>query len=860
MKPTNRKQDSVNAVGLDAAGLAGRSEPLLGRRSFRRRGRFGAALPAAALAGVFSLIASSALAKTSATAIAEAGGGQPALAVGFDDAGKLRARVCTGTPCSIGDGEVIEVGAEVRGRKQQAQLLVVKLEAGRRAIVVRIDDPRQDRVWQSVIVAPLAGQKPSVLFNGWTGLAEGEYGLRSGGMVIISEADPEGARRIVVGEQREDLTICGRPTVIAPQVLNPTDLKLRPAKMQRLGVEERKTAPRVVARRVTAEETNSNYPLLKAIGASSALGDPAALTDGNPETAWVENRGGAGRGEFVVMNMPSKLGLVGFDVMVRSATSKPQQGAAPKEFWLATHKQLVHVSLPEDAFQHPGARYRVELEEPLRGDCLALVLESGFDESSNARISVAELSARTEFEQSSLEALVGALAGGGRRSDAAKAVLASMGEPAFAAASAKFESMDEGGKRVTLELLDQAPCSTSAPTYIKAMLGPFEGQQIHGRDRLRRCGTDSADALAKALHQVKAPQKGVVAAELGLLAPVRAVSEIVPLLSGGDAAVRGQLRKALAVASHSDEAEKAVRAVLGDSAGSPRGQLEVLRALGERVAAFQPEASSAFDRLAQPGASFETRYLLLGPAAELSPTHAPARRYLADALSRDANPHLRWGAAQAISDPALFQKELLRATADPEVRVREASVTVLGEHRAKFGTGALVERLQEDDWPLVRIAAAKAAAGLGPDPRLDQALAESLEDDSAAVRAPAALALGARRAFKHVPDLRDRLEDDDEDPNVRGAVALSLGMLCDSGSVDLLTELALKIADPFASEAAKTMAPRALRALGRIRPPDLRERLAPLLGEGSPPSTQAAARAALKLAPSCGFPNTRAAR
>ena len=119
---------------------------------------------------------------------------------------------------------------------------------------------------------------------------------------------------------QEDLSLCGRPALLAPQLLMSTDLKLHPAKVQRLSVEEREHARHVSAVRADANEPARGFGVLRAVAATSAVGSPGALTDGNPETAWAENRGGAGRGEFVLMNVPPELPISGLDLLIRPPT------------------------------------------------------------------------------------------------------------------------------------------------------------------------------------------------------------------------------------------------------------------------------------------------------------------------------------------------------------------------------------------------------------------------------------------------------------------------------------------------------------------------------------------------------------
>ena len=131
-------------------------------------------------------------------------------------------------------------------------------------------------------------------------------------------------------------------------------------------------------------------------------------------------------------------------------------------------QQAFLVTLPEDAWKQPGARYVVRFPAPIKDDCLAIALESAFDERADAEVTLSEVSLQSPLASATVEELVAALAGGGEHAESAKAVLRSLGEPAFAAVLAKFPTLDEGGKRVALEILDGAPCATSAPARAKS--------------------------------------------------------------------------------------------------------------------------------------------------------------------------------------------------------------------------------------------------------------------------------------------------------------------------------------------------------------------------------------------------------
>jgi hypothetical protein len=694
-----------------------------------------------------------------------------------------------------------------------------------------------------VIVAPLGGGEPNLVFSGLTGFVAGEDGMRRGKRVEISAPDENGVRRIVVGDIAEDLSLCGRPALLAPELLANSDLKLHPAKVQRLSVDEREHARRVTAVRADASQPTPGFSVLRAVAATSAVGSPSALTDGNPETSWAENRGGAGRGEFVLLNTPPELPISGLDVLIRPPGSKPEQGVAPREFWLASNKDLTLVTMPEDAWKFPGAHYLIKLDPPLQGDCLALVTESAFDENPRARVTFAELSARTEFDASSVPALVAALAGGGERAAAAEAVLRVLGQPAFAAVAQAFEGLDEGGRRVALELLDQAPCETSLPAYLSVFSGASAAQSIHARDHIRRCGPAAAPFLAAAARQARGAQQLDILSELMLADAAQCVDVIASLLDVDSRPRRAALRVALARASLSSAAKPRVLAVLGDPKSSERVLIEVLRSLGDRIGDFQPLAGAALSRLSTPQASFRTRFLLLEPSAELAVKDPALRAAFARALVSDPDPRFRAQALAVLKDASDFAVPLLQALSDSDVRVREAAVRASAA--LPDAAPALVQRLAEDPWPLVRIAAADALADSKASRVAEPALARAIEDESPHVRAHVLLALGAHHAIGELPKIRARLADVDEHPLVRAAAAQALAALCDLASLPALTSYALKLADPMADANQHVIGAASLLALSDLRPADLEARLRPLRAKGAPPQARQAADAVL---------------
>jgi hypothetical protein len=786
------------------------------------------------------------LAAPAPPAVAPAGTGQAALAVGFDAQGELRAAVCAAEPCAVAGGVALGLPRGFPAKRDKTRLAIVGIGAGRRLIVVTVPSDRPDRSFEAVVAAPLSGTAPVVLYAGQSGLAEGEDGVRKGGMVVVSGPDESGARSVAIGERHEELALCGRPTILAPRQVDPRDLSLKPAKVQRLEPGERAKALRLTAERV-ADGTPLGPALLRATGASSAVGNPAALTDGNLETTWAEGRGGSGRGEFAVMNAPAELALDGIDFAIRPPLASPANGSAPKELWLATSKALFSVTLPEDGWKTAGARYRVRFPTPVKDDCLALVLDTAFDERAEANVTLAEVSAVTTLGSVNLVELVGSLAGGGPKAQSSKVVLRSLGQPAFEAVAKGFEKLDEGGRRAALEVLDAAPCATSAPAYVTAFLGPSEAQRIHARDHLRQCGAEAAPLLAPELKVARGRELIRLAEALAEMAPAQAVELFIPLMEPNAVERRAALRSALGRVTGRPPAAAAIRRALAAPETPEVALIDFLRALGSRAKDFLPEAQTALARLSTPAAPLRVRYLRVAPAAELAASTPAARSLLDAAIATESDARVRAAAASAVREPSAFQPTLLRALVDADPRVRMAAAHALAGASGGAATPALLNALERDQWPAVRGLSATALGSAPPSAATDERLVAAVGgDDSWVVRRAALGALGTRGARAHGEVVLERLDDEEEWPAVRQSAARALGALCHVEALGSLTKHARSLGDPLASADERGIGYAALGALRDLAPPDLAKRLAPVLEKSAPPGARAAAQTALR--------------
>ena len=117
------------------------------------------------------------------------------------------------------------------------------------------------------------------------------------------------------GRRPRSVTICGRKSILSPEVLDPKDLTFKGARVQRLRRDERDKAASLSATPAADAPLKSLGRVLQAAAASTAIGAPGALTDGDPETTWSEKRGGDGNGEFVQINAPEQVEISSLSIV-----------------------------------------------------------------------------------------------------------------------------------------------------------------------------------------------------------------------------------------------------------------------------------------------------------------------------------------------------------------------------------------------------------------------------------------------------------------------------------------------------------------------------------------------------------------
>jgi HEAT repeats len=777
--------------------------------------------------------------------VAPAGGGLRALDVAVELA----------APAVNANGLTIPIPLERTELPSEQDVVVTQIAIGQGRHVVRVRVPLKESGLGIAWEALLAAGRGKPIFAGLTGLVSGDPGERTGKAVEIVE---NGATSFVlVGDVREDLGLCGQSlTLLDPLALYPASLDLRPATVQRLPVDQQAAAKRITA---TDKGPSADAPLTKLLVArgSSVPGSRGAeLVDGDPRTVWSEKRPGIGQGEFVVLAAAKEVPITRMQVVVAPPGATAASGAAPSTFYLVTNTQTFEVTLPEDAWLKPGESYEIALPEPIEASCVALVLATAHARGQpHPAVGIADLVAYSEFDTPGATLADVAKKLSTDRGLAAAQALLRAGSGALAAVESVYASLDPRGKALAIDVAaSHERCEEAAPLLVRGLCTPVGEAPRKAYEKLERC-KGAAPVLAKSLREDEST-RSCVAPALAAIAPQEALDPIGDAIAAtpeADGKTRAVLREAFARALADAPAGK-LAALLGDARRSPQVRLEMMRAAQARVAEAVAASEATVAELLAGSPPMRTRYLVVGPLEELAHAgEAIAAARLGEAIAHDPEWPVRLRAAQAAGGVAAAQPALVTAVRDPEPRVREAALESLAAAAAP-ATGAVEAAggiLPKERWSFVKAQAVALLAKAPASGDLDGVLAGALHDTSVSVRGAAVVALARHRAWSHRKAIHERLDDPDEDAEVRAAAAHALGAVCDASSADRLTELARALATPGAGEAEQQVALGALAGLAALKPRDLRNRVAPLLAAAAPPYVRAAAAQALSARGNC---------
>jgi hypothetical protein len=471
------------------------------------------------------------------------------------------------------------------------------------------------------------------------------------------------------------------------------------------------------------------------------------------------------------------------------------------------------------------------------------------------QVGVAELVAFSEFDAPGATLKDVAKKLSSDRGSVAAQVLERAGAPALAAVEQAYGELDARGRAHAIDVAaSHDGCVEAAPLLARGLCETAGEAPRKAREKLERC-KGAAGVLAARMVQ-DAPSRGCLAPMLVTLAgpdALEPLADAIALTGEGERETRATLRTAFADALRSAPRER-LTALLGDTRRSALARVEMMRAAGPRVTEALAQSDATMAEAFGGAPTMRTRYVALGPLGELARGgDATAATRIAETMQRDTDWPVRARAAELGVGVPSAQLALVAASRDPEPRVREAALLALSASSPPppAGIEAAQAVLHTDGWPFVKAQALGVLARAPATTDVSEALRGALKDASPRVRGATLVAVALRKTAALRGAVRERLDDRDEDPDVRAAAARALGSLCDASSVDRLTELARGLGLPGTPEEEQPIALAALVGLAALQPPDLRDRLAPLMAKSAPPSVRRAAQRAIEARSVC---------
>jgi HEAT repeat protein len=589
-------------------------------------------------------------------------------------------------------------------------------------------------------------------------------------------------------------------------------------------------------------------------GSAGELAPPVGLTDGRKETAWITNDPNGGRGQFVtVRGTPEP-----FRVKALRIIPGHGRGTRDYDYFGRLHRAIlvfdrgppVRVEFPDElaGARGSGAAYWVQLPEPVAATCVTMLVESTFPGTGTpARTAVAELSVFSEADFGAdlaqvLGRLVADLASGAGGEAVKRLVVAQkrLAEPPLLAALPRATGV---GRALVVEALAEVASPAAAGALGRA-LDAGEREHRAAAHALTRLGAAAVPALAGILADSGAPRplRVRVAVQLGQIGGDAAARALLGALPGAPDNVRDAVARAL-----QQRPAGAVLALVAEqlpSAGDARLRADLLRAVALTAATAPAEsrgrAVAAVAALAPRAQGFEERFRLAGACGALRDARlAP----VLEGLLGSPEPEVREAVAAAAAElPTASAATLLRrALKDGSPEVRRAAVGGVGRRRDAPLEAEVAAALTNDRWPLVRREAATALAERCTAASTLPHLRRAIDDADREVARTALRALVPCRDPKAGKTLLRVLNDSRRPALLRETAAGALGTLADRSLVPELARSLDEIrTEPGTDDRGESLTATLARALGRIGD----ERALPALRQASVDPASARIRAA----------------
>ncbi|MBI4509129.1 MAG: HEAT repeat domain-containing protein [Deltaproteobacteria bacterium] len=604
---------------------------------------------------------------------------------------------------------------------------------GHRLILVRNLDKEHEGAWLLEVV----GGRLQVVWSDLLGVQGADAEWKRG--IHVDE------RGLWLFEERPGSTRCGGGRAW----LNPRryDVKSRRFLPYPLDSDSPKEAPVLMATRTPPEgfsETtgNSVYSFQAAStqagdgGSAGGLSPPREIDDGNNGTAWLEEKDGFGKGEFLTAQAGvPEAQLVALRIMPGDASSKASfksRNRLKRVFVEASGARFaVHFASDPDQ-----ATYWVVFPSPIPTRCVTVTIDEVY-QGTEARASrhmgttaISELVALSDLDrdgEQALAALAEAVARGGKKGESAERVLARRGTGTASVLSAMARKDRSAQERRALQLALARIGDATAAGHLASALreasapdDPLAASLVSG---LKRLGDGAIPALAELLGDEKAPTwaQEQAASMLGELRHDAALRALLSRLGTGPVSLRKAIARA--ITGHGPPALPMVLATWTESAQGPLARrADLMRLLGLLSPHASPEESEDTARVVAAemahAKEYELRYRVVQAAAALIRLPAMQSLVMQVVTDRSSDPALRKAVLEELlrspgNTPAAHPEigrifQAAAADADPGVRV--AATEGLADRAIASADDVLLERLSKDRWPVVRWTAALALA------------------------------------------------------------------------------------------------------------------------------------------------------
>ncbi len=697
----------------------------------------------------------------------------------------------------------------------------------------------------------------------WSGSVTpaGDIGERIGWGIQFVDLSGDGLPEIVVGRTVESVRLCtvDDPPLLFREVYDPGTSRLRPIAARRPGLNEAKELTGQVG-----SAGSSTVALLRTLiptGVSHMAGDrndpilltpPAALIDGDDDTAWFPGNGN-GAGEFAsFFANASVYGIATIGILPTRTGRKTGKLDRPATILLAAGDQVFRLVFPTK----PDVRETIwfELPKPVRTDCMSLVMETSSNPASGRPVALSEIVVLTEVDSPGGLARLAADLSSDERGEQAVALLRGIGKDAVEPISDAWPQLDITGRRRAARVLAEAGPVASIEILAQAAVDDDEILSRIATRAIESAGDVGVTAMVGFLSSTVESRFDKAARVLAGLSSEKALTGLISVVGKGGRERRKLLRELIGrSATRSEEHAKTLWTGIENASKSEHNErvIDLMRA-ATGIVSLNDRLVDLAGSMYAASTDFNDRYRLLGVIAALP--CPPALEYLHETLG-DPDHVLRAVAVAGLllhSDDRKAEAGLEAALADEVPQVRLVALEVFARlDSSRIPLDPMIRLINDDNWPIIRSEVTQIGARLEEDAAV-AIISKAARDDSFHVRL-AAMKSASRVRFPGLDDIVEgAIADEKEDLAVVTAAAHAAGARCQDSAVDLLFGVLKTGAEQLASAEEIEAAIAASAAMGAIGT-DRAEELLVKAAKRSNPSTDRAIKAALStLGKRCG--------